>query len=171
MRLVRDYNGFKLHEFESKSELDEHIKVNQGVLVNANCEDKKRFYEISVESPNSVIGILSGGHGIEPSAVIVDDFECILIGIDKSVFCMDLHKCSLRWVMDFDSIVYTMVKITNSSFLVICELGVVNIDCNGERLWEHMSDVVTNFEIEDKVLRLFTDEDECSLYLDNGSII
>ncbi|MFA9560388.1 hypothetical protein ACERII_24105 [Evansella sp. AB-rgal1] len=172
MRIVNNLSDFVLQEFESKSELVEFVEGHQSIVINANCIDMKKFYGISIKTIDSTfIGIIGGGHGIEPSILINKMDSCSLIGIDEKVYCVDLKNFENRWIKEFDSIVYEVVKATDSTFLVICELGVVSLTYSGEKLWEHTSDVITDFELSSNILRLSTEEEEYSLLLANGNIV
>ncbi|MDA1478349.1 hypothetical protein [Bacillus changyiensis] len=172
MRLVNKFNEYELYEFESKSELEEYVEVNQSILINTNCVDKKKFYAIKIKTLDStIIGIFGGLHGIEPSARIDRMENCILINIDEKIYCVDLKDCGMKWVKEFDSVVYEVMKASDLTFLVICELGVVSLNYKGEKQWEHTSDVITDFELDSKTLKLSTYEGEYSLLLDNGNII
>ncbi|WP_416147663.1 hypothetical protein ACM26V_15660 [Salipaludibacillus sp. HK11] len=172
MRLVNKYNDYELYEFESQSELKEYVEVNQSILINTKCVDKKKFYGISIKRKESTfIGIFGGVHGIEPSALIGRMENCIFISIDEKVYCVDLKDNAMRWVKEFDSIVYEVMKTSDVTFLVLCELGVVSLTFKGEKHWEHTSEVITDFELDSNILRLSTDEGDYSLLLNSGNVI
>jgi len=171
MRLIRIFNDYELCEFESKSELEEYVEVNKSIIINTECEDKKKFYGINLKIDSIFIGIFGGMHGIEPSTLIGIKENYILISADEKVYCIDLKDYRIRWVKEFDSIIYEVIKEQDSSFLAVCELGVVSFTYKGETQWEHTSDVITDFELDSNTLRLSTNEGEYSLLLDNGKVV
>ncbi|MEY9977997.1 hypothetical protein [Lysinibacillus sp. RC79] len=167
MKVINNYN---LYEFESKSEFEKYI--NQIILLNNNCVDQKKFYGIGADTVDSIfIGIVGGQHGIEPSLQKVETENSILISIDEKVYCVGLKNYEMLWMKEFDSIVYEILKAPDFSLLILCELGVTCITYSGEKLWEHNSDVITDYRLESNSLRLSTDEEEYYILLKNGSVI
>lgn len=168
MKVINNYN---LYEFESKSEFERNIKDHQITLVNDNCVDPKKFYGISADTVDNIfIGIVGEQHGIEPSLQIIDTENYIVISIDEKVYCLELKNHELIWMKEFDSIVYEILKAPDFSLLILSELGVVCLTYSGTKLWEHMSDVITDFRLESNSLRVSTDEEEYSILLKNGSV-
>jgi len=148
MKLLKKYIDYELYEFESQSELKEYVEMSQSILINTKGEDKSKFYGIATKNKDSTfIGIFGGGHGIEPSALRVEMDKCILINIEEKVYCIDLNSNGILWFKEFNSMVYELIKVSQSTLLVICELGVVSLNNDGVKKWEHTSDVVTDFEI------------------------
>lgn len=170
MRQIRECEDFELYEFESKSEFEEYIEVHEGIIINPNCEYKKVFYGLSVNSTNSnIIGFFGGGYGIEPS--IVKSINTVIISIDDNIYSVGIDKRSMKWEINFNSIVYEVIKTINESLIIICELGVVSVSKDGKKLWEHTCDIITNYTLGKKYLKLVTDEGEYSLSLDSGDVI
>ncbi|MDD1503501.1 hypothetical protein PVA17_12110 [Lysinibacillus sp. CNPSo 3705] len=165
-------NNYNLFEFESKSEIENYLRVNQFNLLNNNCVDQKIFYGIGTDTVDSIfIGVVGGQHGIIPSLQEVETENCILISIDEKVYCVELKNYEMLWLKEFDSIVYEILKAPDFSLLILCELGVTCITYSGEKLWEHTSDVITDYRLEGNSLRLSTDEEEYYILLKNGSVI
>ena len=170
MRQIRVCNDFELNEFESKSEFEEYIDVHEGIRINPNCEYKKVFYGLRVNLYNSmVIGFIGGGHGIEPS--IVESINTILINIDDNIYNVVMNERYVKWEMNFNSIVYEVIKTLNESFLIVCDLGVASVSKDGKKLWEHTCDIITDFTLGNNLVKLVTDGGEYSLSLDSGSVI
>lgn len=164
--------GYNLYEFESKSEFEKYIKVNKITLLNKDCADQKKFYGVSSDTRDSIfIGIVGEQHGIDPALQVVERENCILISIDEKIYCVGLENYKLIWMKEFNSLVFEIIKLPDTSILIICELGVVCLTYYGEKLWEHTSEVITDYELEENTLKLFTDEEEYSLLLKNGSVI
>lgn len=165
-------NGYNLYEFESKSEFEKYIKVNKITLLNKDCADQKKFYGVSSDTRDSIfIGIVGEQHGIDPALQVVERENCILISIDEKIYCVRLENYKLIWMKEFNSLVFEIIKLPDTSILILCELGVVCLTYHGEKLWEHTSEVITDYELEENTLKLFTDEEEYSLLLKNGSVI
>lgn len=169
MKVINNYN---LYEFESKSEFEKYTKVNKITLLNDDCVNQKKFYGISNDTIESIfIGIVGEEHGIDPSLQVVKRENCILLSIDEKVYCVGLTHYELIWVKEMNSLVFEILKSPDSSILILCELGVVCMTYSGEKLWEHISDVITDYSLENNSLRLSTDDEEYCILLKNGSII
>lgn len=170
--MMKVINNFKLYEFESKSEFEKYTKVNKIILLNDDCVNQKKFYGLSTDTIESIfIGIVSEEHGIDPSLQVVKRENCILLSIDEKVYCVGLTHYELIWVKEMNSLVFEILKSPDSTILILCELGVVCMTYSGEKLWEHISDVITDYSLENNSLRLSTDDEEYYILLKNGSII
>ncbi|MFJ7647695.1 hypothetical protein ACIQ1H_09105 [Lysinibacillus sp. NPDC097279] len=172
MKIVNEFNNYVLYEYDSKSILEENIDVNQSILINDDCLEKRKFYGLSDKSTDClIIGLFGELHGIDPSALFIDSVNCILINIDKRIYCIELDSKEVKWMKELDSIVYEMKKVPDFSFIAICELGVIRFTYAGEKLWEYTSDVITDFELNSNSLSIFTDEGDYSISLDKGSLV
>jgi hypothetical protein len=167
--------GYKLYEVDSKSELLTRCNQCCSSILGLDIESPQKYYLVELQMKDSIItlGLLNGGHGIEPSIVLMENADNILISSDKSVYLVelkDLHK--VRQIL-CESLVYDIFQFQSdyNKILVVCELEVRYLEANGELIWRYDCDVINDYKIYADYFEITTDEGVFRVALEDGHIL
>ncbi|WP_310551896.1 hypothetical protein [Paenibacillus glufosinatiresistens] len=172
MLMINETCGFNFVEFESESEFKEYVNSNKSIFINESSSYRKRFFSLYNKKKDINIGIYGGANGISPTIIFLRKEPFILISSDEVIGCIDIEQKCVKWLTNFDSIVYTLQDLDDGSILIVCELVASRINYDGKVLWKYFSkDVITNYEFHSSFIKIITEEDEHEISLQEGNFM
>jgi|SRR5690625_489100 len=161
-----------LLQIDSESELRDNIYQKQGILLGSEIENTRRYYmtEMNLYNDNLSIGILSGGHGIDPQIKIID--SRLIITSDQMLYIFSVNQKTTTKVIECDSLIFDLIVHTNDkSVIVICELDIKCITYEGDTKWSWQSDdTIIDYEINHDVINIVTEAEQQHICLENGKL-
>ncbi len=153
--------SFKEHTIELQnwnSELDmmNFLKdCDAGSLVLGGDAEKLKFYSVIVNlewARESVhhfgIGICSEGHGLVPHILLQPLSGTLIFGFNSEVAGFNVHDKKVDFKIKLDTLFSSFIALEKwKKILIVHETGVVSISENGQVLWKHDSDVITDCAI------------------------
>lgn len=117
------------------------------------------------------IGVVSEGHGLQPECKLIDD-KHICIGFNKEVHIIDINNFLKSCKVKLDSLFYEFISLERKDRLtVLQELGLTCISLDGEKLWEHSTNVINDYKVENDSIELSTDEFTITILNSTGEVI
>lgn len=163
---------------DSKSELKEKLRnsTSDNLILGEDSQLERNFYAFRVEMKDDLstvleIGIISEGHGLQPECKLIDE-KHICIGFNKEVHIIDINNFSKRYKVMLDSLFYEFILLERKDRLIVLqELGLTCISLDGVKLWEHSTDVINDYKIENDSIELATDEFTITILKNTGEVI
>lgn len=171
MRLIAINNEIYLYELDSGSELNEHTKEKNGIIIGNNIQNKNKFYafEFLINSVKNVVGVLNEGHGIVPHGIRISNENVMVLSSDKSVYFYNTISKEVVNEIQCDSLVYDVISIENEErILVCCELGIQSLTTKGDKVWMYDSDIIDDFILYENYMSLIINETEHKISLADG---
>ncbi len=169
MRIVTMCAGFYLYEIDSELELREY--VDDGVLVGEDVQYKSKFYMIDVlsENNNKRIGIFNEGHGVTPVVYKNEQTDLVFVTSDKSFYIIDSNKKLIIKKIQCDSLIFdVLIMEAKNRIFLICELGLECLTTEGNKVWSHESDIISNFDFQDDYVKLIVEDSVYKISLLTG---
>lgn len=163
---------------DSKSELKEKL-INSTVnnlIIGEDSQIERDFYVFRIEMKDDMstvfeIGVISEGHGIQPECKLIDK-KHICIGFNKEVHIINSENLTKHYKVMLDSLFYEFMPLERKDRLIVLhELGLICISLNGVKLWEHSTDVINEYKIENDSIELITDEYNITILKNTGDVI
>lgn len=100
------------------------------------------------------------------------DKKHICIGFNKEVHIINSENFTKHYKVMLDSLFYEFMPLERKDRLIVLhELGLTCISLNGVKLWEHSTDVINEYKIENDSIELITDEYNINILKNTGDVI
>lgn len=160
-------------QLDSESELRDYINQSEGVMLGKQIENPSKYYQVELDlyGEECTIGILNGGHGIEPQVKLID--SKLIITSDQMLYIFNVKTRTLTNTLEFDSLIYDVIIPQNTEvIIVVCELDVECITNKGSTIWSRQSDdIIIDYTLKDDVITVITEETEQKLSFKTGDIV
>lgn len=169
--------ALELFCIDSQGALREKMRSSvHKIIVGAEAEAVRNCY--AVRLPKSLsevlsVGILSSGLGATPKTVFDSSGRRLLIGHDCCVTAISLESMSVAYSIKLPSVFIEFVLLKKSGTItLIHELGVLELDRDGDRNWAVDTDVIEKYSIEGDHIELseMDGNHKIRLSLKNGAI-
>jgi|SRR5690625_3872261 len=166
---------YDLHivKMDSESELRDYINQSDGVMLGEQIENPSKYYQVELHlyGEECTIGILNGGHGIEPQVKIIEPE--LIITSDHMLYIFNIKTRTITNTLEFDSLIYDLITPQNTeAIIVVCELDVGSITNKGSTIWSWQSDdIIIDYTLKDDVIAVITEEMEQKLSLKTGDAV
>lgn len=171
MRLVSSDIDYKLYKVDSESELQECIRVKRAIVLGENAQ-KEEFYLVHILADNVEIfvGIFNEGSGITPT--VIKFKEILLISSDSTIYFIDIINNTIIKEVECISLIYDVILSEDGKRIyVICELSITCLNILGHIIWNYDSDIITDYQFENKIIKIVSDGREYKILLENGKSI
>jgi hypothetical protein len=155
----------------SRPELLEFLGHYQNaVLLGGNDESTREFFQCTING--GVIGVCSQGHGIRPIGLLDEAHEECWIGYNSRVANIDIRHFRVQFEITLDWVFYTILcRMPDGSVVIVYELGACRVSRSGTLIWNHTTDVVTDYSDEGDIVCLRTDEGEVRVGKEQGNVV
>lgn len=166
-------SNYKILEVDSRSELMKLCKETQATILDLDIEGERAYYLIEVQYHNieRVYGLVSGGHGTQPTVTEIEEQEKVVISSDNFVYIIDLNSQGSIKRIVCESLVYDIFFVQNNLVLVVCELGARCLSLNGSQIWRYDCDVIIDYTFHDRCIEIITENVRTMISLKDGSKI
>lgn len=160
-------------QMDSESELRDYINQREGVMLGEQTENPSKYYQVELDlyGEECTIGILNGGHGIEPQVKIIEPE--LIITSNHMLYIFNVKTRTITNTLEFDSLIYDVIIPQNTeAIIVVCELDVGCITNKGSTIWSWQSDdIIIDYTLKDDVITVITEEMEQKLSLKTGDTV
>lgn len=160
-----------MEQVESKSQLPDVLRGSRLILLGTEIDAPREFFAIEVRFGSDLqrVGILSAGIGVKPGWVIRHDK--LFVGFNSRIAILRSNN-SLELFAEIPllTLFWQFLDVPNAdTILVLGETAVVALTSSGDQLWRIDTDLITDFELSDTMLRLeFGSDPPMSLDLASG---
>lgn len=168
MRLVSSDIDYKLYKVDSESELQECIRMKRAIVLGENAQ-KEEFYLVHILADNVevFVGIFNEGSGITPT--VIKFKEILLISSDSTIYIIDIINNTIIKEVECISLIYDVILSEDGKRIyVVCELGITCLNILGHIIWNYDSDIITDYQFENKIIKIVSDGREYKILLENG---
>ena len=148
--------NIQLEQVDSKSEILKRLETCEQILLGEEDEYTNEYFQVA--RPACFIGICSGGHGLKPSGFFDYRDDAAWIGYNSKITKVNLSSLCKEFTVELDHLFYTFLDQSYAgSIIAVYELGLIRIGSQGETIWNHSTDVITEFADEGNLISLQTD--------------
>lgn len=135
--------------YDAESQLRSEIeKFDRYVLLGEDSEAPREYILMAEPENRFAIGIIASGTGIAPSSVYFEREDLYFVGFDATVIMVDPNSQSQRMICKFLDVFYDFFNLSESSVIVINELGASKLTSTGDVVWRfEAEDIVSNWEL------------------------
>lgn len=159
----------KIEKMESARELENLIQDKQLIKF----DETNNTYCYILINNEYTIGIEYCNHGIDIAYQIDYKRNNVYFGIGLHLLCLDVVKGEIVFCKDLKSVFFEIITDADKNyFAIMCELDLY-VYKNNIQIWEiGFRDVVTGYElVDDKYLKVLSDDSEVTFSLKDGSVI
>lgn len=141
-------------------------KSGNCLVIDSGSESPSEF--VTIKFPQLLVGIIIEDSGLSPKIGPYSPDE-YLICADNRVVRLSASNKSIVQTLDFASYVVDAFKTGGTDIVVIEEIGVGRFTPQGEKVWYQSTDLITDFQVNEKTICLQTDSGSISLQLSTGA--
>ncbi len=160
-----------LHQWKSKSEAMNFLRPLSHVSILSDAESENYFYSITVRDALlrnellTVLVIFDLGYLPVPHIALLPESSEFLIGVDQSIYRVDIRQKVSRNILKLDSPFNSFVYKENLKIMLIFhEIGVLGIK-QGKVFLNHSHDIISHILIDEFRVQLYF-EDQSSITLE-----
>ncbi len=163
---------FKMKNFDSKSELEEIYSREIRPKIFIESEDASLNQYKLINASFVTIGLIDHSFGVPIQLEEVKKYR-ILIGHENEILCVCAKLLIILWRVRLDSVFFQFKKIEEKKiFVVFEEIGVHVIDFNGNKIWSFYTDIITDFNVANSVIKIKTFDDlEMKIDVETGKCL
>lgn len=159
----------RIEKIESAGKLENLIQHKQLIKF----DETNNTYCYIVICDEYIIGVEYCNHGIDIAYQIDYKRNNVYFGIGQHLLCLDVVKRAIVFCKDLRSVFYEIITDADRNyFAIICELDLY-VYRNNTQIWEiGFRDIVTGYKlVDDKYLKILSDDSEVTFSLKDGSVV
>lgn len=169
----------EVSRWDSREQMVRYLRTDcaaGNILLGEDAELAVEFYTATLylgsKETRFGIGICSEGYGLTPQMLLLLESDMLMFGFNREVVAFSIVDMKVQFTVDLVAPFYRFLTIPGRSvILVLYEIGVIALSCDGRYLWQYDKDIITDYRIaDDQLIIEMMDSPTVAIDLSTGTI-